>query len=74
MPGHALPSCRDTMMKEKSETPVERKSDDSKGQSPPKKPYRKPEFRFEQVFETAALACGKTPATPLLCKGNRKRS
>lgn len=61
-------------MKEKSETPVERKSEASEGRSTPKKPYRKPEFRFEQVFETAALACGKTPATPLLCKGNRKRS
>lgn len=25
----------------------------------PKKPYRKPEFRYERVFETMALACGK---------------
>jgi hypothetical protein len=24
-----------------------------------KKPYEKPRFRFEQVFETTALACGK---------------
>jgi hypothetical protein len=46
------------------------------GVSPPsaRKPYRKPEFRYEQVFETMALACGKTPATPLLCKGHKKNS
>jgi hypothetical protein len=24
-----------------------------------KKPYHKPTFRYEQVFETMALACGK---------------
>ena len=24
-----------------------------------KKPYTKPAFRFEQAFETVALACGK---------------
>ena len=26
----------------------------------PKKPYEKPSFRFEQVFVTTALSCGKT--------------
>lgn len=26
-----------------------------------KKPYSKPTFRIEPVFETSALACGKTP-------------
>jgi hypothetical protein len=25
-----------------------------------KKPYEKPSFRFEQVFVTTALSCGKT--------------
>jgi hypothetical protein len=25
-----------------------------------RKPYRKPEFRYERVFETMALVCGKT--------------
>lgn len=29
-----------------------------------KKPYRKPAFHFERVFETSALACGKTPGSP----------
>ena len=25
----------------------------------PKKPYKKPSIRFERVFETQALSCGK---------------
>jgi hypothetical protein len=31
-----------------------------------KKPYSKPVFRFERVFETSAMACGKT-ATQANC-------
>ncbi|HYG98206.1 MAG TPA: hypothetical protein VD837_03680 [Terriglobales bacterium] len=27
----------------------------------PKMKYRKPEFEFEKIFETMALACGKAP-------------
>lgn len=35
-----------------------------------KKTYRKPSFRSEQVFETMAVACGKTPgSTNQLCHG-----
>lgn len=41
---------------------------------PPKKPYHKPEFRFERAFETMALACGKIRATQALCRFNRKNS
>jgi len=26
-----------------------------------KKPYAKPSFRHEKVFETTAISCGKTP-------------
>ena len=26
-----------------------------------KKPYEKPSFRYEKVFVTSALSCGKTP-------------
>lgn len=33
-------------------------SDDSPTPAP-KKPYEKPSFRFEQVFVTTALSCGK---------------
>jgi hypothetical protein len=40
---------------------------------PAKKPYAKPSFRFEQVFETQALACGKVN-TQNQCHINRKTS
>ena len=39
-----------------------------------KKPYVKPAFRHEQVFETMALACGKISSTQAQCKFNRKNS
>jgi len=39
-----------------------------------KKPYQKPEFRFERVFETMALACGKVSPTEFQCRFNRKSS
>jgi hypothetical protein len=40
-----------------------------------KKPYEKPSFRFEQVFVTSALTCGKTPgSTDLACHSNPKAS
>jgi hypothetical protein len=40
----------------------------------PKKPYLKPAFRHEQVFETMALACGKINGTQQSCRVNRKNS
>ena len=39
-----------------------------------KKPYEKPAFRHEQVFETMALACGKVQSTQGPCHSNRKNS
>ena len=39
-----------------------------------KKPYLKPEFRFERAFETMALACGKIRGNQALCRFNRKSS
>jgi hypothetical protein len=39
-----------------------------------KKPYRKPEFRYERAFETMALSCGKIRASQALCRFNRKNS
>jgi len=39
-----------------------------------KKPYLKPAFRHEQVFETMALACGKLNPTQSTCRTNRKTS
>jgi hypothetical protein len=38
-----------------------------------KKPYQKPAFRHERVFETLALACGKV-ATQGNCVFQRKAS
>jgi len=39
-----------------------------------KRPYVKPAFRHEKVFETMALACGKINDTQLSCKTNKKNS
>jgi hypothetical protein len=40
-----------------------------------KKPYEKPAFRYEKVFETMALACGKVAPTQNTCRRhNRKNS
>jgi hypothetical protein len=39
-----------------------------------KKPYQKPAFRYERVFETAALSCGKLAGTSPTCNSARKTS
>ena len=39
-----------------------------------KKPYVKPSFRYEKVFETTALSCGKTPNASFQCNTNPKAS
>jgi hypothetical protein len=39
-----------------------------------KKPYRKPSFRHERVFETMALSCGKVVITQQQCHFHRKNS
>jgi hypothetical protein len=39
-----------------------------------KKLYLKPEVRYERVFETMALACGKVQTTEGQCHANRKNS
>ncbi len=39
-----------------------------------KRPYVKPSFEYERVFETMALACGKTSPTQSQCRFNRKNS
>jgi hypothetical protein len=41
-------------------------------QSAAKKPYRKPEFRYERVFETLALSCGKVQTRQGQCRFNKK--
>jgi hypothetical protein len=39
-----------------------------------RRPYQKPAFRFERVFETMALSCGKTVITQFQCQTNQKTS
>jgi hypothetical protein len=39
-----------------------------------KKPYQKPAFRQERLFETSALSCGKVHSTQAGCHSNRKNS
>jgi hypothetical protein len=39
-----------------------------------KKSYQKPDMRFERVFETMALSCGKVQTTQGQCHANRKAS
>ncbi|MBZ5647273.1 MAG: hypothetical protein LAN37_08640 [Acidobacteriia bacterium] len=39
-----------------------------------KKPYQKPSFKHEKVFETMALACGKISPTQASCKAIKKNS
>lgn len=39
-----------------------------------KKRYSKPTFRFERVFETQALSCGKIGSTSTQCKLSKKAS
>jgi hypothetical protein len=39
-----------------------------------RKPYQKPALRYERVFETSALTCGKVQTTQSGCHQNRKTS
>ncbi len=39
-----------------------------------KKPYVKPSFRREKVFETTALSCGKVGVTQRQCSSYRRSS
>ena len=55
-------------------------SDDPKADVPTdtdqnaRKPYQKPAFTREQLFETMALACGKANTTIAQCKAVKKNS
>jgi hypothetical protein len=51
-----------------------RAADENTEAKPRRKPYQKPEFRFERAFETMALACGKISASQPQCRFNRKSS
>jgi hypothetical protein len=50
-------------------------SDESAGSTTKtKRPYKKPAFEHEKVFETMALACGKLSHTQAQCHFNRRNS
>jgi hypothetical protein len=51
-----------------------RAPDENTEAEPRRKPYHKPEFRFERAFETMALACGKISPTQSHCRFSRKSS
>ena len=55
-------------------TPVEPEDKRQPQRKQAKKSYAKPAFRFERVFETQALSCGKVHALTSNCKPNRKTS
>jgi hypothetical protein len=38
-----------------------------------KKPYEKPSFRYEKVFVTSALSCGKVGYTQSSCTGSNNK-
>ena len=54
--------------------PESHRGDQEIGRGAKKRPYRKPEFRAEEVFETNALTCGKVQNTQPQCHFNRKLS
>jgi hypothetical protein len=48
--------------------------DVSAGLPKAKKPYGKPTYRYERVFETMALSCGKVHGVESQCRFNRHTS
>jgi hypothetical protein len=52
----------------------EQKEAGAAGKPKQKRPYKKPTFRYERVFETNALSCGKVGTTQESCRNNSKLS
>jgi hypothetical protein len=46
----------------------------SKESAANKQPYEKPSFRYEQVFVTTALSCGKTSTLTANCASQPTKS
>jgi hypothetical protein len=57
-----------------TQNPNDREGQTRSTEKPKPKPYTKPSFRFESVFETMALSCGKVNVSQLGCHLNRKNS
>jgi hypothetical protein len=54
--------------------PMNDSSSDQPQTAANKKPYEKPSFRYEKVFVTSALSCGKVSNTQQSCIGQTKVS
>jgi hypothetical protein len=54
--------------------PHAKKAEKSGSAAKSKRPYTKPDFQHEKVFETMALACGKLSPTQAQCRFNRRNS
>lgn len=59
-------------MRQREET--DRHASPSDARHAVRKPYQKPAVRFERVFETSALSCGKVQTTQRGCHQQRKVS
>ena len=58
----------------KTNKPSSPERPDPSNQPVAKKPYQKPAFRYQRVFETMALSCGKIDPTQGQCQVNTKNS
>jgi hypothetical protein len=61
-------------MTQKNRPPADEDKNALDSQQPGRRPYKKPEFRLEKVFETMALACGKLQNTVAMCRHRRRSS
>ena len=53
---------------------ADRRPNDAPGRRGTRKPYTKPAVRYERVFETNALTCGKVQTSQAGCHQSRKTS
>jgi hypothetical protein len=77
--GDTVPDSRSALQRSKGRELIlmaihESPSDEPRFAAIEKKPYEKPGFRYEQVFVTSALSCGKVTSTQGQCTGNTKVS
>ena len=61
-------------MNERDRGSIEQTGDSTLATGDDRKLYRKPSFRWEQVFETMALQCGKVGPTSQACTQSRQAS
>jgi hypothetical protein len=60
-------------MMDDNQTPREKQRQPGNA-SKAKKLYQKPAFRYERVFETLALSCGKVVVTQGTCQGASRKT